>query len=574
MMKLRRLISAVLLMTFALQLPVGDSYQIFAATKKVKRPVKKTVKKAAPAESSEPTSEGSFEEMGSQDEAPAPKAMVNDTVDAADAGAARHEKEFKDALSLAKQGRYQESSVKLFQLSLSPRYTQKKMQIRYLLGLMLYQLKMYQLAAFQFISVIRDGNNRFVPQALEKLSLSADQLGDDTLLNYAISRVKAESFPAVHRDMLFYRIGEFQSRNSQYKDAIQSFEQVPANSPFSDKAMYMKGYAYAQAGDAEKSADTFDTLYESKKSAPVTDSVRVAALVGKARALYQKKDWDGSIESYRDVPRDSELWHDTIFESSWAMLRSGRFRSAISNFQSLHSPYYENSYIPESLLLRSIVYLYICQYDEMDKVLKLFSKIYKPVYQSVSQYLVSTKNPVQYFNDVILTMQAAEKNGVESLKKKAGIPYLMTQKVSKEGDFQRSYQYIKKLIEERKRAKQMAVSWRTSGIGKYALQTLDRRILKARAKAGRQIRAHMIAVRTELIDLFEQEGFIRYEMINGKKEQLKKKVAGKDLPKGPIAEQTSRDYLIQNGYQYWTFRGEYWLDELGNYHYLGTQSCD
>jgi len=485
------------------------------------------------------------------------------------------EAELRKAMDLAKQGQYQEASVLLFQLSLSPRYASKRMQIRYLLGLMLYQMKLYQLSAFQFISVIRDGNNKYVSQSLEKLSLAANELGDDTLLNYAISRVKTESFPAVHRDMLYYRIGEFQLRNSQQAQAIKSFEYVPNDSPLYEKSIYMKGLAYAQLGDANKAAATFDVLYEGKRmSSPVTDTTRVAALMGKARALYQKKDWDGAIQAYREIPRDTALWHDTIFESSWAMLRSGRFRSAISNFQSLHSPYYEDNYIPESLLLRSIVYLYICQYDEMDKVLNLFNKVYKPVFKSVTDYLKTTKNSVQYFNDIVTTMQTAEKMGVEATRGKTPVPYLITQKVSKEGDFQRSYAYIKKLIEERRRLRAMSPAWRNSGIGKYSIQTLDRRLQKARGKAGRQIRSHMVSVRAELIDLFEQEGFIRYEMINGKKEQLKKRVAGKELPKSAIDEDSSRDYYIQNGYEYWPFRGEYWLDELGNYHYLGTPSCE
>ena len=122
----------------------------------------------------------------------------------------------KTAMTLAKNGQYQQASVSFFQLSLSPKYIENRMQVRYLLGLMLYQMKMYQLAAFQFISVIREGNNKYIPKALEKLSLAANELGDDTLLNYAISRVKTESFPAVHRDILFYRIGEFQDRNGQY----------------------------------------------------------------------------------------------------------------------------------------------------------------------------------------------------------------------------------------------------------------------------------------------------------------------------------------------------------------------
>lgn len=490
-------------------------------------------------------------------------------------GSASNEgRELAEALQFAKTGKYAEASTRLFQLSLSPRFVDKRMQIRYLLGLMLYQMKMYQLSAFQFISVIRDGSNKYVSQSLEKLSLAANELGDETLLNYAISRVKAESFPAVHRDMLFYRIGEYQLRNDQIKEAIRSFEMVPPESSLSDKTLYLKGLAYAQSNDPVSAVKVFDDLIERKKEAPVTDTARVAAIMGKARAYYQNKNWDEAIQTYREVPRDSELWHDTLFESSWAMLRSGRFRSAISNFQSLHSPYYEESYLPESLLLRSIVYLYICQYDEMDKVLNLFTKIYRPVYKSVSDYLGSVQNPIQYFNDVAKIIQASDQPGFDPTTLKSNVPYLLVRKVVKEGDFHKSFTYIKKLINERRVVRAMPAGWKNSAIGKYSLQTLDRRIDRARAKAGREIRNHMVIVKAELVDLFEQEGFIRYEMINGKKEQLKKKVAGKDLPKGQIDEDNSRDYYIQNGYQYWPFEGEYWLNELGNYHYVGTQSCE
>jgi hypothetical protein len=85
-----------------------------------------------------------------------------------------------------------------------------------------------------------------------------------------------------------------------------------------------------------------------------------------------------------------------------------------------------------------------------------------------------------------------------------------------------------------------------------------------------------MSVREDMLDLLEQEGFIRYEEINGRKETLKKKIAGKDLPDDQMQEDKARarDFYIQNGYEYWPFRGEYWLDELGNYHYVGKQSCN
>lgn len=481
--------------------------------------------------------------------------------------------ELVQALQMVKRGQFQQASVKLFQLSHSPRFRDRKMQLKYLLGLMLYQMKMPQVAAFQFISVVKDGNNKYLRQALEKLSLAADSLGDDTLLNYAISRVKVDDFPRVHRDMLFFRIGEFQLRNQQFGAAAQSFRRVQRTSPLFPKAKYLEAMAYAESKQVKKAYEGFEDLVQAREEFGVTDVARVSGVIGQARILYQAKKWEEAIEMYRQVPRDTDAWHDTFFESSWAMLRSGRFRSALSNFHSLHSGFYEDRYLPESLLLRSIVYLYICKYEEMEKVLNLFNKIYKPVYKDVVSFL-KVRSADDYFAEVIRAMKEFRDKGDQLDRTQFKIPFVVIRKVSKEGDFQRSYSYIVKLLEEKKTIDNMDSSWRNSAIGRYAKRVIQKRLLKARKRAGLQVRAHLDTVREDLFDLFEQEGFIRYEMINGKKESLKKKIAGKDLPEEQIDQDTQRDYYIQNGYEYWPFKGEYWMDELGNYHYVGTQSCN
>ncbi|NJL24570.1 MAG: hypothetical protein HC902_04965 [Calothrix sp. SM1_5_4] len=116
--------------------------------------------------------------------------------------------------------------------------------------------------------------------------------------------------------------------------------------------------------------------------------------------------------------------------------------------------------------------------------------------------------------------------------------------------------------------------WNTSPVGQYANKVLSTRVVKAKERAGKIVRNHLLLIREELIDQIEQEGFARYEMINGRKESLKKRIAGKELTDQQVDEDNKRDYYIQNGYEYWPFRGEYWLDELGNYHYVGTQSCN
>lgn len=482
------------------------------------------------------------------------------------------ERDLSDALMLARAGKYAEASKRLFQLSYSPRFRDKRMQIKYILGMTLHQMKLNQVAAFQFIGVIKEGNNRYMKQSLEKLSLAADALGDDTLLNYAISRINVDEFPRVHRDMLHYRIGEYLMRNKQYDQAALSFARVSRGTNVYSNAKYQEGLALAEANQLDRALAAFEELIQNRTGGAITDKARVAAMMGKARVLYQKKAWDAAIETYREVPRDSEFWHDTVFESSWAMLRSGRFRSSLSNFQTLHSAFYEDHYLPESLLLRSIVYLYICKYDEMDKVLNLFSQIYKPVYQKIDKVVELTNSPDRYFNMIndIMKMNKAGKLDPNNLP----IPYLVAQKIVREADFQNSFQYIRKLLEEKKRINSMPGGWAGSPVGQYAIKVLNTRIQKAKEKAGKIVRNHLLLIREELVDQIEQEGFARYEMINGRKESLKKRIAGKELPDQQIDESNMRDYYIQNGYEYWPFRGEYWLDELGNYHYVGTQSCN
>lgn len=478
--------------------------------------------------------------------------------------------DFKRALALSRSRNYAEASQILFKLIYNPRYRSQSARLRYILGLNLWKMKLYQLAAFQFISVVKEGSGKYVNLSLEKLSLVANELGDDSLLNYAISRVKVSQFPASQRDMLYFRIGEYQQRGGQFLAAAESYSRVARSSSNYPKAKYQQGLALAQAGREKQAIESFDQLAVSMEGAPLNDPARVGAIMGKARTYYQMKNWDQAIEFYRQVPRDSLFWHDTIFESSWAMLRSGRFRSALSNFQSLHSAFYEGYYLPESLLLRAIVYLFICKFEEVEKVLELYSKTYTPVYRRVNALLEQKGDPEIYFN-MMAQMMIQKKKSDESVS--GPIPYVVAQKISQEGDFQSSYRYIRKLLEERLVYNRLPASWRGDHIGRYARRVLETRLKKAKSKAGRQVRNHLLTVKQELVDLFEQEGFIKFETINARKEELKKEIAGKATEPRQVDESKARDFYVQNGYQYWPFQGEYWLDEIGNYHYVGTQSC-
>ncbi len=474
------------------------------------------------------------------------------------------------ALTQMKSGQYVQAANSLLTLSRRSELASERPQLKYLLGLTLMELNLNQVAAFQFVDVIKSGDGKYTRQALEKLLIVTDKLGDETLLNYAIQRIDVNSVPQNNRDMLFYRMGEIKQKAGQYSEAMNLYSKVGIKSRYYLNALYNTGLSQAEASQTDLALSTFQKLLNTRSAASVTDTNKVAAQMAIARTLYQKKDWEASVEAYSKIPRDHILWHDSIFERSWAMLRAARFRSALSNFQSLHSSYYDNFYIPETLLLRSIVYLYICKYDEMEKVLTLFDKQYGPVETSIQKFLTSNSSAESYFQELNKAYQI--KNN-EDAAVNTKVSYRAIRHVADEGDVRRSFSYIRKLLEER-RTIEANPQIKSSGIGAYSIKLLVNRTKSAKASTGDIVKAHLQNMLVELKDLKEQTSLIRYEMINGKKESLKKKLAGKDLGEVQVDDKKDRSFYADNGYEYYPFQGEYWLDEVGNYHYLGKQNCE
>lgn len=473
------------------------------------------------------------------------------------------------AITQLKSGQYLSAANNLLALSRRTDVEAQKPQIKYMLGLAFMEMDMNQVAAFQFVDVIKSGDAKFVKPALEKLLITTDKLGDETLLNYALQRIDVNNLPEQNKDILYYHLGDIKQKAGQFAEAHQMYSLVSPSSRFYYNALYNLGLSQAEAGQTDLAIQTFNKLLKSRSSADVTDTNKVSAQMALARIYYQKKDWNKSIEMYSQIPRDHFMWHDALFEQSWAMLRAARFRSALSNFQSLHSSYYDDFYIPETLTLRAIVYLYICKYDEMEKVLNLFDKQYGSLQTKVQSFL-KTKSSVAYYNEV----EKAYLDRFRETKSVTRIPYIAAKNIAAEGDVRRSLAYIQKVTQEKKLIEKDS-RVRSLPVGAYALKLLNNRIFGAKERTGDMVKAHMQNMNTELSDLKDQASLIKYEMINGQKEALKKKLDEKDLNASKSdAEEKDRSFYAQNGYEYYPFQGEFWLDEIGNYHYLGKQSCE
>ena len=469
--------------------------------------------------------------------------------------------QLRHALNIVEKGDYVNGSNELYRLSKLRAFKGKRIQIKYVLGIAFAEMNLYHLAAPQFLYVISNARGEYKYKALEKLVGITEFMGDESFLEYVFSNVREREFPALQREKLYFHFGDYHFKKKKYKKARSYFSRVRPGTLFYSRAMYRLALSYAEEGKPLQAALVFGDLAAPRKT--LTDETRVAALMGQARSLYQAEKFEKSIEVYRSIPRDTKYWPDSLMENSWNYLRAGRFRSALSNFQTLHSRFYQDRYQPESLILRGYVYLYICRHQELEKVLDLFRALYLPTLKEVRQALKWGRLYRSYF-------QAA--NPARQSRPSALSPVILDQ-AQKNARFRRYLDYLKNLDEELARWRALPESWRRGRAGRYAGALLRARIASTKKRAGRLVRTILAGIKADLEKLFTSEEYLRYDMLRGKREQLKKKIARKYSGAVKIDEKFSRDYFVQNGYEYWPFEGESWLDELGNYHYVGRHNC-
>ena len=465
------------------------------------------------------------------------------------------------ALNIVEKGDYIKGSKELYRLSRLRAFKRKRIQIKYVLGIAFTEMRLYHLASLQFIYVIQKARGEYKYKALEKLAGITEFMGDENFFNYIFSSVRERDFPVIQREKLYFYFGDFYFGKGKYKKARYYFQKVKPGSFLYRRALYRLALSFAEDKQPLKAARVFRDLASIRKG--ITDTARVAALMGQARSLYQAERFEASIGVYRSIPRDTKYWHDSLMENSWNYLRAGKFRSALSNFQTLHSRFYQDRYQPESLILRGYVYLYICKYYELEKVLDLFRALYLPTLREARQALKWGRLYDSYFRAA-----DPERGGSSALS-----PVILDQ-VMKNARFRGYLDYLQKLREEQSRWRSLPEAWKRDRVGRSAAYILKARVSSTRKRAGRLVRRILSDIRSELEKLSTSEEYLRYDMLRGKRERLKKKIARKYTGSLKIDEKLSRDYFVQNGYEYWPFEGESWLDELGNYHYLGRHNCE
>lgn len=481
---------------------------------------------------------------------------------------------FQTALSLYKNKQYAMAATGFFELSKSSFDANIRSKAKLYLGISMYKLKLYQVAAFSLMETVAQGSDEHKKMATDYLIAAANQLNEPSLLNYALKQnTKVDTFSETAKGVFEFRKAEALADEGKFSEARRFYESAISSPQTEKTALYSMGLMFLKAKDPKQAVPFFEQLHFKTQDQGILSMERGLALMGIARSYYQARDWDKAATYYRMIPKDHDLYRQSLFELSWALFRSGKFRSAMSPLQTLHSPYYETFYQPESLLLRGVILLFICRFDETEKILENYKQTYLPAAKKVEDYLAQNPSPTKSFQALDKAYRGLQRvqRGLASIPK-SEVPFFLTRAFLDEHGIKRLIDYFDQVMGEGKTVNNTFTGKKNFELRKFAIDGLNARLQNTREKLGRMTTELLREKLKEMKDISTQMDFLKYENLGGKRDQLRKKMSVNHV--ATEKEPLDRSYLIQNGYRIWPFEGEYWRDEIGNYQYVGGNSCE
>ncbi len=463
-------------------------------------------------------------------------------------------------------------------------------QLHYELGRALYEAGYYQSALNHFDMVVMSGTS--APEYMNTLNylvLIGRTLPGEPSRYSRIYDNYLNKFPsAIQPSMLSelgYLLGMAAYRQSKLDDVIFFVGHVADSSEFYPKARYLEGVTYVRQSKGQPALDSFKEVLrwleaKSQKEALTNDELRlreftVAAL---ARVFYQvgsslwkagerekaANSWNTSLKYYNAFSRKSSMWLESLFEASWAYYRVDNFGKALGLLLTLNSPFFNDKYYPEAMLLQATIYYTNCHYDRVVDILSDYKATYDPLKEQVEALISRLFQPEEVY-EFLQMVRKADKDSYDPTLQQ------VLEASVQDRDLLRGLAYIDMLDDEMQRIK-ADKSIASTPLGQNMLQGIEAARMLSIVETGKKGKQRLEALQTELRRLSNTALDIEIETT----EKYAQRAELREQDPNALAEfetEVNAALKADDEHLYWKFDGEYWSDELGYYWYHIPSRC-
>jgi len=458
-----------------------------------------------------------------------------------------------------------------FQAYAYPKNAGDKAKAEWGLAQSLHRLNLFYSASKYYSVIVRRGpvgSNPFFRKALEELGNinSYLSLGQAHIVQLFNTKLDPAAVPGPARGFYFYYLGIEAFGENKFEKAESYFDKVPAGSPYHVGAMFHLGVIANLSGRHSQAISYLEKVVDATGRNPRTDQIRELALINIARVHYETRRYRQSIEFYAQIARDSDYWLEAIWEASWAFFLMQKPNNTLGNIHTIHSPFFENRFFPESYILRAITFLRQCRYDRVRESLKSFRDRYSPVFNDVKAILSKYQDDYKGFFRLVYDYRIGSLNRYRNA-------WEILDKLSRTDAYREAGDTVRFADREINRLRDYGARWQSTGLQDELRNFLVTKKTAAISDAGRRLYKQATGFYGYLRELSDQTGLIQAEQMLGKVDQLRSQIKVGTAEKKVNFIGGMQELNVAEDLEFWPFEGEYWEDELGGYVYNVDSKC-
>lgn len=446
-----------------------------------------------------------------------------------------------------------------------------------------------QSAVYFFFRTIQLQDRTASRKVLELAPLLIERAGPDLMRKFLTKFTKIEDYSPRAKNAFYISYAKEKLLKGDYAGAIQNATQVQSNHQLYPVALQIRATAEAMVNqsaaairdfsecakradqrneeDEEQIAGALQAKWNALKENAARD-LKARCIAGQARVLYETEKFEDADRMYDQIPKASFVWTDTLFEHAWNSYAREEYNRTLGKLVSYKSPALQFSFNTEVDVLMAQSYMALCIYPDASKIIEEFTKTYGSVAKEVKNFVdTNSTNLRPYFN-----------LGKEALSQKLHTDRKLYQFMNR---FVRSpYFEALALSQERVAAERVAIQRMDSsrpetatgmsvGFPGFLSLVLDWRTRSIELLGGIFVKNSMIDYHQVLISDFEKMQFMKIDLLS----HLKQKLMQPELASSAERNRGNRIPVRRNDQLLWTFNGEFWNDEIGDYVFALESEC-
>lgn len=488
----------------------------------------------------------------------------------------------REGLFLYRAGKYYEAARYFFQAALRRVSAEQKAVAYARTANALTMQGMYESASYFYLKAIGSGFDDAIPIALQSTQKLVENLGGGMFKKYILKYTRLDQYPADQKDFYLYYLALEHLLDNRATGALEAAQKISPDFAYYPQALFVRGTAklllnHVQEGaaDFEQCQDmVFSTKYKyyhGKRSSDYEkEDLYNRCLAGAARAYYQARNYAIADKWYSKIDRHSVVWPQVLYERAWNFVAQGDYNRALGKLVTYKAPVLDWFLDSEVELLRTLSYLQMCLYGDVNSEINYFVKRYAQLGLEVKTLLEDTQNGTQEDFNKLFAL------GINSLRRGTFSKDKMTQFMNRfirAPYFARISQTDVNTEKELEYLKDQRNSNKL-GLGGFLVEVLAWRRLMARKVGGAFIRERLDTEYRALLKNVQTIDIIKLEMLRRAKRKVENNFVNESTDEfGNPKRGSLGNPSIRDDQYFWKFNGEFWIDELGDYVFALRPEC-